>query len=95
MLRRGTCALPRAAGLPAAAWQTSSTPCGSPSALPCSPCAAKMWDSKVAAANKAWDEQVKAVTDSAEAALDAGISKVSQVVRRCGVGWGAHRCACR
>ena len=46
-----------------------------------------MWDSKVAAANKAWDDQVKAVTDSAEAALDAGISKVSQVVRRCAASW--------
>lgn len=43
----------------------------------------------MAAANKAWDDQVKAVTDSAEAALDAGISKVSQVVRRCAgaLGW--------
>lgn len=42
-----------------------------------------MWDDKVAAAGKAWEDQVKAVTDSAEAALDAGISKVSAVVRRC------------
>jgi len=49
-----------------------------------------MWDSKVAAANKAWDDQVKAVADSAEAALDAGISKVSQVVRRCAAGAAPH-----
>lgn len=55
--------------------------------------AAKMWDDKVAAANKAWEGQVKAVTDSAEAALDAGISKVSAVVRRCaGRPWQWRAC---
>ena len=83
--------------MPVAAYAVRSPPAPLVSACPCRAtplpgaalpipllgAAAKMWDDKVAAAGKAWEDQVKAVTGSAEAALDAGISKVSAVVRRC------------